>query len=110
MDILMRRDSILTRYSRKFQRMTSIDWDTLGYYWRHVAVLYSFKRYCPSCRGKNIRRSWRKGFFEFCILPFFLLRPFRCERCASRFYGLIFATRDEEKLPGQTPQADLTKP
>jgi hypothetical protein len=33
------------------------------------------------------------GEFEWLILPLFLLRPFRCEKCDNRFHGLFFAMR-----------------
>jgi hypothetical protein len=44
-------------------------------------------RRCPSCDSIEVRRSARKNLFE-AALPFLLTRPFRCENCGSRFYGL----------------------
>ena len=44
---------------------------------------------CPRCRSNEIFLSSRRGFFEFIILPLLLLRPFRCERCISRFYSFV---------------------
>ncbi len=107
---LRRRNSIVTRYKRIFRRLVYIDMDNVQFYLRHVAVLFSTKRYCPGCGGKNIRRSFRRGFLDFCIMPLFLQRPFRCERCANRFYGLFFAVRTENKLSGENPQEDPSKP
>jgi hypothetical protein len=47
-------------------------------------------RCCPSCRSLDVRRSHRRGLFEVLILPFFLLRPFRCEDCTKRHYNFFF--------------------
>jgi hypothetical protein len=50
-------------------------------------------RCCPSCRCVEVRRSAKKNFFEIALLPFLLARPFRCESCGNRFYGLTFRRR-----------------
>ncbi len=50
-------------------------------------------RRCPSCGSAEVRRSARKNFFEAALSPFLLTRPFRCENCGSRFYGLAFRRR-----------------
>jgi len=50
-------------------------------------------RRCPSCDSAEVRRSARKNFFEAALLPFLLTRPFRCENCGNRFYGLAFRRR-----------------
>src|SRR5260370_37086665 len=59
-------------------------------------------RRCPSCGSAEVRRSARKNFFEAALLPFLLTRPFRCENCGNRFYGLAFRRR--------TPAPDDAKP
>src|ERR1700726_427130 len=43
---------------------------------------------CPKCEGKDVRRSPRRGFFELILLSSISVRPFRCQGCAARFYGL----------------------
>jgi hypothetical protein len=43
---------------------------------------------CPKCAGKDVRRSPRRGFFELILLSSISVRPFRCQGCAARFYGL----------------------
>ncbi len=50
-------------------------------------------RRCPSCGRVEVRRSARKNFFEAALLPTLLTRPFRCENCGIRFYGLSFRRR-----------------
>jgi hypothetical protein len=50
-------------------------------------------RRCPSCDSVNVRRSARRNFFEAALLPFLLSRPFRCEKCGNRSYGLAFRRR-----------------
>jgi len=50
-------------------------------------------RRCPSCGCVEVRRSARKNSFEATLLPFLLTRPFRCENCGNRFYGLAFRRR-----------------
>jgi len=63
-------------------------------------------RRCPSCGSVEVRRSTRKNFFEAALLPFLLTRPFRCENCGNRFFGLAFRRR----IPARdyaTPMADV---
>jgi len=50
-------------------------------------------RYCPLCNGRDIHRSKRRGAVEKALLPFFLLHPFRCKKCDSRYLDLSFAVR-----------------
>ena len=50
-------------------------------------------RRCPSCGCAEVRRSARKNPFEAALLAFLLTRPFRCENCGNRFYGLAFRRR-----------------
>jgi len=60
---------------------------------REVVFLFSSKRRCPDCHSRNVRKSMRLGLVDNCILPVFLLRPFRCDRCNRRYFGLFFAER-----------------
>ncbi len=60
-------------------------------------ILWSLKRYCPACNSRDVRRSVRWGIIETAILPFFLIRPFRCQRCDYRFFGLFFAARSKKE-------------
>jgi|SRR5580704_97258 hypothetical protein len=48
---------------------------------------------CPHCEGKDVRRSPRRGFFELILLSSIGVRPFRCQGCAARFYGLKLNSR-----------------
>ena len=65
-------------------------------------------RRCPSCGCVEVRRSARKNSFEAVVLPFLLTRPFRCENCGNRFYGLAFRRRapgpDDAKPMSDLPQ------
>jgi hypothetical protein len=45
----------------------------------------------------DVRKSSRRGIFESFTLRFLLLRPFRCEICDCRYFGLVFAARLKEK-------------
>ena len=57
-------------------------------------VLHWMKdRRCPSCSRADVRRSQSRNLFEVALLPFLLTRPFRCENCGVRFYGLTFRRR-----------------
>ncbi len=60
--------------------------------------LFAVKRHCPGCQSRDVRRSVRWGLYETCILPIILMRPYRCHRCDSRFFGFIFAGR-EKRIP-----------
>src|SRR6266478_7725829 len=51
------------------------------------------ERRCPTCSSIEVRRSPRRNSFEVALLPFLLARPFRCENCGNRFYGLAFRRR-----------------
>jgi CheY-like chemotaxis protein len=45
---------------------------------------------CPACGSTEVRRSLRRGFFDFTLACFFLV-PFRCRACRARparFYRL----------------------
>ena len=78
--------------------------------------LFSMKRYCPECHSRDVRRSVRWGFYETCVLPLILMRPYRCQKCDHRFFGLVFAgrvtgepKRDKEKGPTNPSQDKLVK-
>jgi hypothetical protein len=64
---------------------------------------FGLKRFCPECHSRDVRRSLRWGFLETCILPPLLTRPFRCQRCDTRFYGLVFSARAK----GETPKSPI---
>jgi hypothetical protein len=47
----------------------------------------SFQEFhCRGCGGREAFRSRPRGFFEKYLLPLFMLRPARCERCFQRVY------------------------
>ena len=35
----------------------------------------------------------RRGVLDFLVLPLLLLRPFRCQSCDNRYYGLFLSKR-----------------
>lgn len=65
--------------------------------------LFSLKRICPGCGSHDVHRSQRWGVIECALLPLLLVRPYRCERCDFRYFGLVFATRakEEKKTPSK---------
>ena len=71
---------------------------------------FSSTRYCPDCYGLNVRKSSRCGLFESLMLRSFLLRPYRCELCDCRYYGLISAARIREKEVEAPKQESLAVP
>ena len=48
----------------------------------------NIKRPCPHCSSKEVFRSHRRGPFEKYVFSLIGLRPYRCIKCESRFYGL----------------------
>jgi hypothetical protein len=40
-----------------------------------------------------VQRSRRRNPLEWLVLPFLLLRPFRCSLCNDRHYGFFFRKR-----------------
>jgi transposase-like protein len=46
---------------------------------------------CPECESANIHKSRRRGIVERIILASIFVRPFRCEKCDSRFYRWSFS-------------------
>jgi endogenous inhibitor of DNA gyrase (YacG/DUF329 family) len=73
-----------------------------------MPIVYSLKKRCPECNSRDVRRSMRRGFCEICLLPFALLRPFRCERCDARFLGFWFTTRFRGKARNQTQPGNVS--
>ncbi len=43
--------------------------------------------HCRNCGGQEVYRSRPRGFFEKYVLPLFLLRTVRCDRCYQRGYA-----------------------
>jgi hypothetical protein len=44
--------------------------------------------HCPGCGVQKAFRSRPRGFFEKHVLPLFLMKAVRCERCYHRSYTL----------------------
>src|SRR6267143_1574132 len=42
---------------------------------------------CPYCQSQRIHRSKPKGVLESGLLAMIFVRPFRCEKCDSRFFS-----------------------
>jgi hypothetical protein len=63
-------------------------------------------RRCPSCGGTEVRRSAGRNSFEAVLLPILLARPFRCQHCGIRFYGLALRKRVLAR-PGAKAMSDL---
>jgi len=58
------------------------------------------KRPCPHCGSQEIFRSHRRGFIERYVLPSFRMRAYRCIKCDTRFYALLYlqeAASSEDK-------------
>ena len=45
-------------------------------------------KHCPLCHSVRIHQSRRKGIVERTLLAIIFVRPFRCERCDSRFFRI----------------------
>jgi len=71
--------------------------------------LFAMKRCCPDCQSRNVRRSVRRGILEIVGLSLILMRPFRCERCDTRYYGLVFAGRSKGETPRKRIDSALVK-
>jgi hypothetical protein len=66
-------------------------------------------RRCPKCAGTDVRRSPRRGFLELVVLSSIGVRPFRCQGCANRFYGLKPNGRGSlSRSPGTHEDASLS--
>src|SRR5260370_31265756 len=58
--------------------------------------------HCSCCSSIEVRQSQRRSLVEIVLLPFLLVRPFRCESCSSRFYALALrrrVRRDAHAIP-----------
>lgn len=62
---------------------------------------------CPKCAGAEVRRSPRRGFLELIVLSSISVLPFRCQGCATRFYGLKLNRRGSLSRT-RTSHADAT--
>ena len=76
---------------------------------RPVVLQVSSLRNCPDCHSGNVRRSVRWGILETFVFPLLMLRPFRCEKCDCRYFGLFFAARTKKRKAGSQVQV-LAKP
>lgn len=64
---------------------------------------------CPSCRRSDtLRKSTQVGLLEKRILPFFLLRPYKCDNCGSRFYSLSINNVGAKSLRRATEEFSTT--
>jgi hypothetical protein len=64
---------------------------------------------CPKCAGTDVRRSPRRGVLELIVLSSIGVRPFRCQSCANRFYGLKRNGRGSSSPnPGTHQEASLS--
>jgi hypothetical protein len=59
-------------------------------------------RRCPMCASLNIHRALRRNLVERLMLRAILLRPFRCNDCSNRYYGLSFRRRAPMSLSQET--------
>ena len=53
---------------------------------------------CPQCTSQRIHQSRRRGIIER-ILAMLFVRPFRCERCDSRFFRWSFTANPNSARP-----------
>jgi ribosomal protein L37AE/L43A len=49
--------------------------------------VYHPERNCPLCGSNHVHRTKRGRLFEFWVLLFLPIRPYRCGKCRQRFYG-----------------------
>ncbi len=56
---------------------------------------------CPTCQSGRIHQSRRKGILERGILAVIFVRPFRCERCDSRFYRWSMSANPNSSRAGK---------
>jgi hypothetical protein len=55
--------------------------------------------HCPNCSGTRAHWSRRKGMFEKTLLRVLAVRPYRCEDCDERYFG-VGLHRDPTGQPG----------
>ena len=58
--------------------------------------VYQSERVCPVCGSDHVHRTRRGRLFEFWVLLFLPVRPYRCGKCRQRFYGPKNMPRTEE--------------
>lgn len=63
---------------------------------------------CPGCGHNEAYHSRPRGIFEKLVLPLFMLRPVRCERCYQRSYALRSVRALERRPPGR--RHDMNQP
>ena len=63
---------------------------------------------CPNCAGKEVRRSPRRGFLELIVLSSISVLPFRCQGCATRFYGLKLGRGSSSRSRGTPKEATIS--
>ncbi len=61
-----------------------------------MKVRYQLRRRCPTCGSSQVSRSRRDGWFEWAVLPFLVLRPYRCRSCMRRYWGFWGSCQREE--------------
>jgi hypothetical protein len=70
--------------------------------------------YCRGCGGHEVYRSRPRNFLERYLLPIFLLRAVRCDRCYQRRYILrtipVLERLPRELKPPESQSADRLKP
>ena len=57
---------------------------------------------CPNCQGQMTHRSRTRGIVESVLLAAILVRPFRCEKCDSRFLRWSFNEKAGLERPTTT--------
>jgi len=45
---------------------------------------------CPNCQSHRVHHSKKKGILESLLLAAIFVRPFRCEKCDTRFFRWSF--------------------
>ena len=56
---------------------------------------------CPKCRSESVKRS-RRGFVERVVLWFLRVRPYRCEKCDTRYWD--FASSKKKNQSTEEPK------
>jgi hypothetical protein len=66
--------------------------------------------YCPNCTAIKLRRSRRKGILEKTLLKVLAVRPYRCDQCDERYFGVGLRREpldQPQTLPSDTPHTLL---
>jgi len=53
---------------------------------------------CPSCGGREVRRTRREGLTER-LLSVIYMYPFRCDRCRHRYRAMRWGRRYTKRVP-----------